>query len=341
MADLMIGTSAYATANPELLREAGIGWVRHGFGVPFADAVGGELTEQYRERKRQAEAFAAQGLRLMGVSPGPGIGLREPDSKGDLQLTWHTHMPEWFGPLGSDQFLRNYQAVCEWLARDLRGIVSAWQIANELDIEQFAGPLTAEQACDLIERGARGFKKTDPALVVGHNPAGSERAYYFFDRLFQREDALLDYCGVDGYFGTWQAGGPANWTERVAELHELTGTPVLVNEWGFSSAGGAATDEQKRSGLSVCDMKTWYHTWGSGHTPEGQAEFVAAAFDAFRSQRSALLGVFFYRWENQEKCWQCSAPDCPAETAWGLVDLDGNPKPSFHAFKEGVGRLLA
>ncbi len=341
MAELMIGTSAYPGAGPGLLREAGIGWIRHGFGVPFANAVGGEVTERYLKRKRQAEDLAAKGLKLMGVSPGPGIGLREPDSQGKLQLAWHNHMPDWFGPLGSDEFLGNYEAMCEWLAQDLRGIVSAWQIANELDIEQFAGPLSAEQACDLIERGARGLKNADPELIVGHNPAGSERAYYFFQRLFQSDGSLLDYCGVDGYYGTWAPGGPENWAERVAELYELTHSPVLVNEWGFSSAGGAATDKQKRSGLSVCDMKTWYHTWGSGHTPEGQAEFVAAAFDAFRSQRPALLGVFFYRWEDQEKCWQCGAPDCPAETAWGLVDLQGDPKPSFHAFREGVRRLLA
>ena len=48
-----------------------------------------------------------------------------------------------------------------------------------------------------------------------------------------------------------------------------------------------------------------------------------------RKHREMLLGAFFYRWEDQERCWQCGAPDCPAETAWGLVDKDGSPKPAF------------
>lgn len=341
MSELMIGTSAYATADTELLREAGIGWIRHGFRLPFADRVGGEPTEEHSERRAEAAALAAGGFKIMGVSPGPGIATRQPDAEGKLCLTWQDGLPQWFGALGSDEFLRNYQDMCEWLADDLRGIVTAWQIANELDISQFAGPLDASQACDLIEHGARGLKAADASLLVGHNPAGSENAYYFFDRLFKSADSLLDYCGVDGYYGTWQSGGPQNWAERIAELHALTDMPVLVNEWGFSSAGELMTEEQRGSGLSVCDLKKWARGWGPGHTPEGQARFVEAAFEAFRSERSALLGLFFYRWEDQERCWQCGEPDCPAETAWGLVDLEGRPKPSFHAFKEGVRRLLA
>jgi len=38
--------------------------------------------------------------------------------------------------------------------------------------------------------------------------------------------------------------------------------------------------------------------------------------------------------------WQCGSPDCPIETAWGLVDGEGKPKPSLTAFKEGVDRLV-
>jgi len=176
--------------------------------------------------------------------------------------------------------------------------------------------------------------------VVGHNPAGAANAYYFFGRFYSDLHELLDYCGIDGYYGTWIAGGPDDWGPRVAEIHNLTGLPVLVNEWGFSSAGGVMTQDQSAQGLPPCQVKKWEHTWGPGHTPEGQAEFVEAAFDAFRSQRDALLGVFFYRWEDQERCWQCGQADCPAETAWGLVDLKGRPKPSYDAFRQGAQKLL-
>jgi len=93
-------------------------------------------------------------------------------------------------------------------------------------------------------------------------------------------------------------------------------------------------------GRRNCPLRKRRHTWGPGHTPAGQAPFVRGTFEAFRSQRDALLGVFFYRWEDQEACWQCGSPDCPIETAWGLVDREGKPKASLTAFREGVDRLV-
>ena len=72
---------------------------------------------------------------------------------------------------------------------------------------------------------------------------------------------------------------------------------------------------------------------------EGQAAYITEAFKAFASHRDALLGIFFYRWEDQETCWACGEPDCMVETAWGLVDLQGRAKPSLQAFKEGAAML--
>ena len=55
---------------------------------------------------------------------------------------------------------------------------------------------------------------------------------------------------------------------------------------------------------------------------------------------SGFIGMFFYGWEDQEKCW-CGRADCPRETRWGLVDLSGRAKPGLHASQEGVQSLLA
>jgi hypothetical protein len=222
----------------------------------------------------------------------------------------------------------------------MRGMVPAWQIMNELDIAQFAGPLNPRQACDLITVAARGLKSADPSLVVGHNPAGAAEAYFFFGRLFGIPDRVVDYCGIDGYYGSWAEGGPEKWAGRIDELSRLTGAPILVNEWGFASRGGVQTEEERKSGKPSCGFKKWPHTWGDGHTAETQARFAKECYEVFRARKSNLLGAFFYRWEDQESCWQCGSPDCPCETAWGLVDLSGKPKPAYHAFKEGIRRLL-
>ena len=119
---------------------------------------------------------------------------------------------------------------------------------------------------------------------------------------------------------------------------------MFVNEWGFSATGEPMTAEERRQvsigGVAPCQFKRWLYTWGSGHTPQNQAEFVRLAFESFREHRDLLIGVCFYRWEDQETCWQCGAPDCPMETAWGLVTVDNRPKPAYEAFKAGVERLI-
>ena len=63
------------------------------------------------------------------------------------------------------------------------------------------------------------------------------------------------------------------------------------------------------------------------------------AFAAFALRRDILLGQFYVRWADQGNCWQCGQPDCPAETAWGLVDREGRPKPSYAAYREGARKL--
>ena len=352
MGATIIGISAGAGADVGLMRQAGITHVRQGFPCPFADRVGGRIAEGYRAARHRAERLAAEAFGVMGVTPGIGHGVRRPGDDGALRLTWEPNVPAWMGQPGTEGFGERYRQVCAFLGEDLRGIVRTWQIANELGIPIFAGPLNGRQACELILDGAAGLKEGDPSLTVGTNTAGSAMAYYLYGRLHADEAGPLDYCGVDGYYGTWGSGGPDDWARRVPELAALTGCKVLVNEWGYSSAGERMADADRAAGCWPCQVKRWAFAWGVGHTPPVQAEYVARAFEAFAACRDELLGVFFYRWEDQPRCWQCGSPDCPAETAWGevsnpvtsgleprLVDRDGLPKPAFHAFQAGAARL--
>ena len=171
MGKVIVGTSALPGADAGLMKEAGLGWVRQGFPCPFEDALGGELAEAYVQAKDLAELWAAKGMKVMGVSPGPGMMRYETDASGIKRHTWSRRLPEWMGELGSDELLENYRKVAEFLARDLKGLVQMWQIANELDISIFAGPMSARAAADLIAAGARGLKGADPSLVVGPNTA--------------------------------------------------------------------------------------------------------------------------------------------------------------------------
>jgi hypothetical protein len=333
----IIGVSAYPTADDSLLKQAGIGWVRAHFGYVFTDGPGSAMSERYRELEAAARKWRDRGFRVMGTTPLIGRGVRETGADGKLQFVWHDQFPDWMGPLGSDEFCRNYEEVCAFQAADLKDIADTWQVANELDIPIFGGPLNPNEACDLIEAGARGLKRGNPRSRAGHNIAGGEQDIYFLGR-FAACDAI-DYTGVDGYYGTWSDGGPRSWSDRIEQLYTLTGKPVLVNEWGYASYGEVMDEQQFATGAWPCQFKRWRFGWDAGHTPQVQAKFVADAFDAFCEHRDKLMGAFFYRWEDQEKCWQCGQPDCPSEIAWGLVDRDGKPKPSFDAFAAGAAKL--
>jgi hypothetical protein len=341
MQKAIIGTSALPEADVDRMKEADIGWLRHHFPYPFIDRLGGELSPHYISAREEAARRNAQGFQLMGGTPGLGIGTMQMDAEGSYHLVWRDLYPTWMGRPATPEFLRSYREMCAFLADDLKGLVQMWQIANELEIPQFAGPLNMRQACELVIEAARRLKGTDPDLIVGTNTGGSTRSYYLYGRLYADPHAPLDYCGVDQYYGTWQAGGPDTWRERLQELWDLTGLPVLINEWGYSSAGGVASPEERDSRAPICQTHRWRNVWGKGHTPEVQAEYMRVAHDVFCEKRDILLGAFFYRWEDQAVCWQCGRADCPVETAWGLVDRDGNPKPSFYTFKDGVRRLQA
>lgn len=340
MEDVMMGVVAPGDPNDApMMKEAGIEWVRLGSTVPFAGGPGSAVSDRYKRHREQLQEWADRGMKILCVTPGPGSKLWEPDQNGKLQLVWHRRLPEWFGKLGGEQCLTAYEETCAWLGEDLIGVVQAWQIGNELDWHQFAGPMNLREACDFIIVGTRGLKAANAAYLCGHNPTGGTKSYFFYGRLFA--DGLMDYCGIDRYYGSWQPGGPEDWGPMLDELEELTQAPVIINEWGFSSAGGVMTDQDRRKGEITCSCHRWPHTWGPGHTPEGQAEFIRQAFDQFVEHRHQLMGQFYFRWADQATCWQCGKPDCPAETAWGLVDTNGNPKPSYHALKEGIARLRA
>ena len=261
MDPMMIGISAEPDADRSLLREAGIGWMRYEFPFPFEDRVNGRLSQSYVKARSNAESLVSSGMGLLGMPPLFGYGNWEPGPDGELRLTWHGRAPAYMGTLGTREFDKSYHDLCAFLARDLKGIVRVWQILNELEIPQFAGPLELRQACDLVLACARGFKEVDPSLMLGANPAGEIKAYYLYGYLYRNGDPL-DYCGADGYYGTWHPGGAETWDARIAELHAMTNKKVLLNEWGFSSVGGVASREEHETGKHVCALKKWHYTWG-------------------------------------------------------------------------------
>ncbi|MGO8792816.1 MAG: hypothetical protein ACLQVL_36255 [Terriglobia bacterium] len=325
----ILGVSPWSNPNYELIKAGGIGWVRLGFEFPFEDKIGGKLSEKFVKNLDEARKAKAAGLRIMGVTPLAGIMAY--DEK-DKKTAWRPQVPDWAGPIESDSYYDTYQKGCEELGRQTKGIVEMWQVSNEMDIDVFHGPLSIEQAERFLTAGARGLKAGNPDAKTDINPAGLDTGEPIFRALYSQADSPFDYAGIDGYFGSWAPGGPQDWVPVIEKIHAITGKPVLINEWGYSSIEGSGKPLHKKIGNPVCEQQKWNHVWGKGHTPEEQAAYVEIALKIFGTYPN-VVGCFFYDWGDDAVCYHCGQKNCPGECGWGMTDPQGKPKPAYDVFK--------
>ena len=67
----MIGIHADHRLSPdyELMKEAGIEWLRVGFSYPYEDRIPGNLTKQFQRTIRLVRNLRRKGFKIMGVTP--------------------------------------------------------------------------------------------------------------------------------------------------------------------------------------------------------------------------------------------------------------------------------
>mgnify|MGYP002700454368 FL=1 len=82
-----------------------------------------------------------------------------------------------------------------------------------------------------------------------------------------------------------------------------------------------------------CELQEGFGLYDYEHTPEGQAEFFSYIIPKLRDL-DYLVGMCVYCWQDSGDCYVCGQDDCPVETKWGLVDYNGDPKPSYYAVQE-------
>ena len=311
------------------IRDAGLGWLR-------SQIYGLDQDKLFRGEKQPAAFYDAvektaqlrkSGFQIMGITPTPNA------------------MVPAAGKPGSQEYYNNYRQLCKFLGRAYQGVIDYWQVANEVDIWIFRDTLTLEQAAAFLKAGLRGLKEANRDLKVGVNitlfpskpgevdgNTDKHEGVFIATSIYQDPELEVDYVGFDSYPGTWREGGVESWHEYLDALHDLTGKPIIIQEFGYASAGDMMTAEEAASGAYPCEIKKWKFSWKGAHTPEVQADFVAESFKIF-AQKPYVIGATYYCWQDHETCWQCKSPDCPAETAWGLVDRANNLKPSYYSLK--------
>ncbi len=338
-----------------LMVEAGIKWAR--FDTPYPFDQNGNISPAYESYKARCVALANHGIKSFGISPYP-----------------RTFLAYGIDPR-CEEGLKKCEEICEYISRDLAGLVDGWQITNEMYVIEFRAPLTHSETLPFIIACGKGLRKGNPGALIGHNSACAEWKPY---NNSMKAEIGLDYVGLDCYAGTWWGGGPKSFKEEIQKAHELGELPVILQEFGFASLGDIyepgedieylnklgfadwddaiarmdefcelipkpiaenvrrAAPEDKANllrGSTTHLLKKWGAKGDIEHTLEGQAQFFDELLATFENEPN-LIGAIVYCWKDPERCFNCGQADCPCETAWGLVDKNGIPKPAYYAVKK-------
>ena len=347
----------------DLIKQAGMEWVRMDVPFPYEAGKPGVLSQRYAGFRERIKTISENGLHAMCITPYPGAFV------------------QYGADPASDSWLGVVKDVCGFMASDLAQFNVAWQITNEMYVFHFRVPLTPDQTIPFLAAGLEGVREAAPGAILGHNSvtaAGSEYDLNVLAGLKQYE-LYMDYIGLDTYKGTWANGEPDDIVSDINKTYELTGMPVLVQEFGFASAGEIFTESDvleyiKSRGYGSIEeifespmdflnripyyiaariMESPKADWGVNavhsmphilkkwpgsskiyrHTPEGQAEFYNNLLGKMINNKN-ICGAMIYCWRDDAVCFGCRNADCPCETAWGLMYNDESPKPAYNVVKK-------
>ena len=356
----------HAEPQYDMLKGANIGWIRDD--IPFAFNSDGSLSQSYITWKAETKAYADNGLKVMAITPYPedfieyGLDPRDPANKEAIQ------------------------DIARFYLNDLKDIVGAFQITNEMGIDRFTLPLTLEEAADFIGMQLEAMYPDRGDIIIGYNLGGL--AILQLPGLMKEYHQYCDYVGLDMYLGCFEPvlKNPNQYITILNFVRRITGKPIIMCEFGYIGLGeqktkaekqailegyGFSSEEEARENIDEFianlppdladeldkyadetpeyrasqmfdgeysnhlyrELPEGFGLYGFPHTPEGQADFFSYVIPKVRNL-DYVVGSFIYCWEDSGDCYVCGQTDCPVETKWGLIDGEGNPKPSYYAVKE-------
>ncbi|HQH63728.1 MAG TPA: hypothetical protein PLE55_08780 [Clostridiales bacterium] len=219
----------------EQIKKANIRWVR--IDIPFPYGEGNTLSGAYLRFKERAESYARQGIRVMAVTPYPrdyiaaGIDFRRPEHEARLG------------------------EIALFFLRDLKGIVSAYQITNEMGIPHFTIPVTMKEAARFIGLQLKAMHPEKGSVLIGYNSAGPQADLHLLMKPYHR---YCDYVGIDIYVGCFSNVGGYLWffDLMLRYLWAYTRKPLLLQEFGYIGGGEAKSKREKEAILRAYGVRT-------------------------------------------------------------------------------------
>lgn len=346
--------------NYERINELGLGWVR--FDIPYPYNADGSISTSYTAFKERARGYAERGINVLAITPYPRsyfeIGGFDPSADenaqrtkdiavflcndlrnviGGIQITNEMGVSNFTYPLTLEQAARFIGIQAEALSEVKGDLIIGYNCAGE-----------AEELHNLMKPYLQYMDYVGIDLYYGTWYGGELRDYISSIRKINQ---MTKKPIIVAEFGFISAGEPKSEADRAA----------ILSRYGYDSEAAARADIENFVAKLPDALKSHVYeeypdpaTWGDAvfsdmdkhfygylnetitgvtHTPEGQAEFYRELLPALK-KIDCLAGFFVFCWRDSPVCWYCGQTDCPYETAWGITDVNGNPKPAFYAIKD-------
>lgn len=345
-----------------LMKECGLDWNRVNCPYPFDES--GNIHDHYKRYKQWCAEIREQGIKIMSLTPNPmpfiqigGIDIRKPDGyQRTAEITaflaedmkglvdgWQVgnELNVYFfrAPYDFDEAIRFAEAGMEGIHRVDQEILCGYnyseydetsiymmkkllhrpELYNYIGYDGYCGTWIKGGPDDFITAIDEIYALTQKPVLIqefGFASVGEviedgelDRAMTRFG--FQNFDEAVENCEL--------------FLERLPEILSAHIKSAPRKDW-----------EPNLRHLEPHILKKW--VGGSEeypHTPEGQAKFYRDLLPKLLASPH-LIGFFIFSFKDAGRCFFCHESDCPCETAWGLLDVNDEKKPSYYAVKEAL-----
>lgn len=254
----------------DMLEDAGLKWVR--FDIPCPFDRDGNIRNAYLAFKERCKGYADRGFKVMAVTPYPR------DIISDMG----------FNPIDD---LDRLKEIAVFLYNDLKDITGAFQITNEMGLIGFMHPLTLEEAALYIGTQLEAISAVkDESFPIGYNSADLIQVSKNLHKLMKPYLKYCDYVGIDLYTGNQGDAKAKDYAKKVKTLYRMTNKPIIIEEFGFWSAGGPKSAEEKAQILGIY-----------GYTSE--AEAIADGINFINKLPSLFRNTIKLEHPDEEEKW--------------------------------------
>lgn len=219
----------HAEPDYDLIKDANIGWFRDD--IPFPYDKDGNLSQSYIGWKEYVKGYVEEGIKIFAITPYPddfieyGLDPRDPANRESIQ------------------------DIARFYVEDLRGIVGAFQITNEMGVDRFTYPLEMDEAAEFIGMQLEAMDPIKGDILVGYNLTAQSLFPKVLPLMMRKYHKYCDYVGMDIYMGCFEPVlKNANQFETVLKLIRLlTGKPVILCEFGYIGLGEPKSDAEKKA----------------------------------------------------------------------------------------------